>query len=444
MIALLTASEMRSLEQEAIATWGIPSLVLQEHAALGALALLPAGAAAGGAGRARATTAATPWPWPGWPGSRAARCGSGPWSRARGGRATPRSRPGSGRAWAAGYSHCPRSARRPWPDSAAGWWTGCSAWAPGCRWRAWPRTGCRPWPTPRAPARRFRVLALDLPSGLDPSSPEAARAVRPGRPHRLLRPPEGLPRPAPRPGALRRDHGRPHPAAPRRRRPGPAAGAAGPALPGPLGHPQARLRPRGHPRRVAGHGRRRGAGRPGRPAHGGRAGHAAARPRGARRGGGPGARGHGAALGGPGARGHRRAAGGPRRHQRRARMGRAAGAGRLGPGPAAARPGWRARDTVITPHPGEFARLFPGPAPRGTAERLGRARAVADGPGILVLKGAQSIVAGGRRPGTVGEPHRAPGPLGRGRRGFPGRHGGRPGGPVAQAARARTRPIRSR
>jgi NAD(P)H-hydrate epimerase len=54
-----------------------------------------------------------------------------------------------------------------------------------------------------------------------------------------------------------------------------------------------------------------------------------------------------------------------------------------------ARPG-----TVLTPHPGEFARLFQGPAPRGTAQRLDRARAAAGGPGILVLKGAQSIIAG--------------------------------------------------
>ena len=41
MIPLLTADEMRALEVRAIREWGIPSLVLQEHAALGALALLP-------------------------------------------------------------------------------------------------------------------------------------------------------------------------------------------------------------------------------------------------------------------------------------------------------------------------------------------------------------------------------------------------------------------
>jgi NAD(P)H-hydrate epimerase len=57
---------------------------------------------------------------------------------------------------------------------------------------------------------------------------------------------------------------------------------------------------------------------------------------------------------------------------------------------------WMARpETVLTPHPGEFARLFQGPPPRGTGVRLARARAAADGPGVLVLKGAQSLIAGG-------------------------------------------------
>ncbi len=43
MIPLLTADEMRAAERQAIEGWGIPSLILQEHAALGALALLPPG-----------------------------------------------------------------------------------------------------------------------------------------------------------------------------------------------------------------------------------------------------------------------------------------------------------------------------------------------------------------------------------------------------------------
>ena len=43
MIPLLTADEMRALETKAIEGWGMPSLVLQEHAALGALKLIPEG-----------------------------------------------------------------------------------------------------------------------------------------------------------------------------------------------------------------------------------------------------------------------------------------------------------------------------------------------------------------------------------------------------------------
>ena len=41
MIPLLTADEMRAAERQAIEGWGMPSLILQEHAALGALALIP-------------------------------------------------------------------------------------------------------------------------------------------------------------------------------------------------------------------------------------------------------------------------------------------------------------------------------------------------------------------------------------------------------------------
>jgi NAD(P)H-hydrate epimerase len=61
-------------------------------------------------------------------------------------------------------------------------------------------------------------------------------------------------------------------------------------------------------------------------------------------------------------------------------------------------PRWMQRaETIITPHPGEFARLFGHgkPLSHQTAERLSRARQVADGPGILALKGAQSVIAGG-------------------------------------------------
>ena len=58
---------------------------------------------------------------------------------------------------------------------------------------------------------------------------------------------------------------------------------------------------------------------------------------------------------------------------------------------------WMGRPgTAITPHPGEFARLFNLPCPLLMDERLAQARQVASGrPGVLILKGAQSIIAGG-------------------------------------------------
>ena len=60
-------------------------------------------------------------------------------------------------------------------------------------------------------------------------------------------------------------------------------------------------------------------------------------------------------------------------------------------------PRWLERpDTAITPHPGEFARLFDLPRPLLMDERLTQARQVAVGkPGVLLLKGAQSVIAGG-------------------------------------------------
>ena len=54
--------------------------------------------------------------------------------------------------------------------------------------------------------------------------------------------------------------------------------------------------------------------------------------------------------------------------------------------------------TAITPHPGEFARLFRLSRPLLMDERLAQARKVAAGkPGVLILKGAQSVIAGGGR-----------------------------------------------
>jgi len=59
-------------------------------------------------------------------------------------------------------------------------------------------------------------------------------------------------------------------------------------------------------------------------------------------------------------------------------------------------PHWLARPrTVLTPHPGEFTRLFGPGLTRATSSRLEAVRRVATGPGVLVLKGAQSLIAGG-------------------------------------------------
>ena len=62
-------------------------------------------------------------------------------------------------------------------------------------------------------------------------------------------------------------------------------------------------------------------------------------------------------------------------------------------------PKWMARpDTAITPHPGEFSRLFGLNRPLGIDDRLAQARQVALGrPGVLLLKGAQSLIGGGDR-----------------------------------------------
>jgi NAD(P)H-hydrate epimerase len=62
-------------------------------------------------------------------------------------------------------------------------------------------------------------------------------------------------------------------------------------------------------------------------------------------------------------------------------------------------PRWMDRPgTAITPHPGEFARLFRLTRPLLVDERLAQARQMASGrPGVLLLKGAQSIIAGGAR-----------------------------------------------
>ena len=97
---------------------------------------------------------------------------------------------------------------------------------------------------------------------------------------------------------------------------------------------------------------------------------------------------------------------------------------------SALRPGegkrWMARpETVITPHPGEFARLFglSKPLSHQTSERLLRAGEVADGPGILALKGAQSVVAGGNASSLLVNTTGHRGMSTGGDRRFPRRHG---------------------
>lgn len=58
---------------------------------------------------------------------------------------------------------------------------------------------------------------------------------------------------------------------------------------------------------------------------------------------------------------------------------------------------WMARpDTILTPHPGEFARLFGTPKQARVKDRLDQARAL-KGPGVCLLKGPQSLIAGGPR-----------------------------------------------
>lgn len=62
-------------------------------------------------------------------------------------------------------------------------------------------------------------------------------------------------------------------------------------------------------------------------------------------------------------------------------------------------PRWMARpDTVITPHAGEFQRLFGLPKPATVNDRIAQVRKLATGPGVLLLKGPQSITAGAASP----------------------------------------------
>lgn len=57
---------------------------------------------------------------------------------------------------------------------------------------------------------------------------------------------------------------------------------------------------------------------------------------------------------------------------------------------------WMQRpETVITPHAGEFSRIFGLPKPMTVNDRIAQVRKVATGPGVVLLKGPQSITAGG-------------------------------------------------
>jgi NAD(P)H-hydrate epimerase len=397
MIPLLTAAEMQGLEQEAIATWGMPSLVLQEHAAMGALALLPAGkpldvlAGPGNNGgdalalarlarldgRAVRVWALAPRPkWKGDAGLQAALWEGlgGSYQHA----ADPRAAVAGFHGWVVDGLFG-LGTRLPLTEAAAAW--------------------VRALAEAAGPAAPFKVLALDLPSGLDPSSPEAGDPVvladrtacfghlkvchglRPARDRcgEITRIPIPLDR-APEPGLHLLE--RPVPSLPTRwdthkkdfGHVGIRAGSTGMSgaavmaaqgalragaglvtvLPDPevrsevaVQVPEAMVQP--WEGRVP--------------------------------------EGIDVLLVGPGGIQQVPAWDGPLVLDASAL---AEGAG----------PGWMARaQTVITPHPGEFIRLFGGALSHSTGERLARAREVAKGPGILALKGAQTILAGGGDPG---------------------------------------------
>ncbi|BDU73415.1 NAD(P)H-hydrate dehydratase [Mesoterricola silvestris] len=381
MIPLLTAREMRDLEHRAIQGWGIPSLVLQEHAALGALALLPgegplhvlAGPGNNGGDalalarlarlRGRDVEVWTLDPEPAWKGDAAlqARLWTGLGGTFRFA-ADPRGAAAGFRGWVVDGLFG-LGTRLPLGGAALAWVEALEG---------------------------ARVLALDLPSGLDPGSPEpAGPAVRASRTAAF--------------GHLKICHGL-----------RPARDFCGEItlVPIPLqGAPGAAMRLLERPRPRPG----------GWDAHKGDFGHVAIRA------GSPGMSGAAvlAALGalrmGAGlvtvltdASVRAEVAGQVPEAMVRAWEGAVpAGVDAVlaGPGGVTEVPGWEGplvvdasalregegprwmerADTVITPHPGEFLRLF-GP---GDGDRTVRARAVATGPGVLVLKGAQTLVAGG-------------------------------------------------
>lgn len=404
MIPLLTAEEMRSVERHAIKDWGVSSLVLQEHAALGALALLPDGeplqvlAGPGNNGgdalalarlarlQGRAVEVWTLGPEPRWQGDAA----------------------GQARLWE-GLDGVYRHTARP-REAVAGFhgWVVDGLFGLGTRL---PLEGAAlQWvlalqealcaPGGRCP---FHVLALDQPTGLDPSSGEVPGPVVPAartacfghlkvchglRPARTLcgeirivpipldrSPDAGLHLIDPCAGAAprfwnthKRDFGHVGIRAGKVGMSGAAVLAAlgalraGAGLVTILPDPEARAEVAAQvPEAMV------------QPWHG------------------QVPDGIDVLLVGPGGVSEVPDWAGP--------LVLDASALRAGEGPA-----WMARpQTVVTPHPGEFARLFnlPGPLGPSSAERLARVREVASGPGILVLKGAQTLVAGGGLPGVL-------------------------------------------
>lgn len=398
MIPLLTAQEMRLLEEKAIRGWGIPSLVLQEHAAMGALALVPPGpplhvlAGPGNNGgdalalarlallQGRDVEVWTLDPAPSWKGDAAHQA----------------------RLWE-GLGGAYRFTRDPFEALAAfRGWVVDGLFGLGTRL---PIDGlAESWVAALAEAAggAFQVLALDLPSGLDPSSPDlrgpAVKANRTAAFGRLkvchgLRPASRLcgettlvELPMPRPGPLepaslrllerpslgagrwdshKRDFGHVVIRAGSRGMSGAAVLAAlgalrcGAGLVTVLPDPEVRAEVASQvPEAMV------------RPWEG-------VLPEGID-----------VLLAGPGGITEVPAWDGPL----------VVDASCLREGEGAR---WMGRPcTVITPHPGEFSRLFAPdpPLPGGTSERIARARAVGGGPGVLVLKGAQTLVAGGELP----------------------------------------------
>ena len=393
MIPLLDAAEMRRVEQDAIAAWGVPSLLLQEHAAMGALTLLPRGeriqvlAGPGNNGgdalalarlarlRGEEVEVWTLEASPSWQGDAALQAAL--WEGLGGDyrfTQTPASVIGEFRGWVVDGLFG-LGVRLPLGGLAQAWVVALENRAETC----------------------LRVLALDLPSGLDPSSPEVSGPVLAADRTACF-------------GHLKLCHGL---------RPARDRCGATTVIPIPLREaPQAEVslleKPEKSVRKTwSSHKRDFGhvAIRAGSP---GMSGAAVLASLGALRMGaglvtvltsaevraeiasqvpeamvkawdGRVPDGIDALLVGPGGVSELPEWGGPL----------VLDASALRPGEGAQ---WMQRTrTVITPHPGEFARLFELSQPLGpeTSERLSWARKVSRGPGILVLKGAQSLVAGG-------------------------------------------------